>query len=1047
MRGMIKSAFTPALAMFVLLFAIFALPSANSQSTQGRIIVSAIRESSELSIGSLQFGKAIRTQRLSLPAWVNEVDEIRFGLRAVGGGASHIDAFSIEGFEVTSVINQTTSTLYSAFSEHARTPKQKMESADFDVLDLSDGLILTLSRTPTVATTTKSTAVPATMPSTAVLEIGARIEPVTISKAVFQFPEINTYRGSDRKRFTYTYFPGVNPGRLAIDGELYGETLLEPFFVASVPVGSGHPFGPVYGWVMDDGESLFVAIDFTSDNTMDGNVDYAAVLVETPDGMKRYRASLDEATWGRPGFTYTDRVPYQHKVYEFQIPFTEFRQSDVDSATSGEPLHLSFETYGTASPSGLSDPDLVYNTLANEFLVAYQSADGGVDSPIDVITERRDHSGALVGSAISIHTAVDTISGFSVPDVSVAVAHNWVENVFLVVWANSGAVIEGQILNAEGAKNGSVISIADTSGGRFDPDVAYDPESGNFVVVWTDTRNANEEIWSQLVEADGNLSGNNFAIADAPANNSAYPAVAVDAENHRVLVVFLDDRNGANEVWGQFLSGDGTLIGISSDNFQILSRAAEFREQFPPSLVFNSIAGEYMLGVDDGVTDTVMGRIIGWDGTLYDHATDDPDVVVDESDHILVNMNGEYTSLDYNPTTDTYLFAWDLYIDGTQDEDIQINTVDGTTLAPGTTADVVTTVELDLAPSVAANPFGGNFLIAYYTLEYNTESRSIGFYSHLNYAPNPGLTWVSGASGVTDITGEAYTFEIDYISDNNTAPTKTELQIDFNGDGEYTAADTTGAFVPPFSNRYTGTDSPVLPARSFGATISLAVSFISKQMTLAGSLLIAASLAMAYVLRRFFRRRNTLLRTTSFSAMRIVSIFITTSLLATTCGYWDGVGTITGSYAAPNVAPTVVISADVIAGSPPLTVNFSADAEDSDGNIESYAWDFGDDGTSSLANPVHVYESEGTYTSSVTVTDDDGATAVGSIDVIVASVVVPEIITMMASDSGDTDYTDGKRYTAVVTIPASALPLKYRFVFSDGIRQAYGYGATERVLE
>jgi len=64
-------------------------------------------------------------------------------------------------------------------------------------------------------------------------------------------------------------------------------------------------------------------MDFTSDNTMDGNEDYTKVYVKTADGLKEFKASMNERKWGVPGFTFTDRVSYQHKVYEYAIPLHE----------------------------------------------------------------------------------------------------------------------------------------------------------------------------------------------------------------------------------------------------------------------------------------------------------------------------------------------------------------------------------------------------------------------------------------------------------------------------------------------------------------------------------------------------------------------------------------------------------------------------------------------------------------------------------------------------------------------------------------------------
>lgn len=58
-----------------------------------------------------------------------------------------------------------------------------------------------------------------------------------------------------------------------------------------------------------------------------------------------------------------------------------------------------------------------------------------------------------------------------------------------------------------------------------------------------------------------------------------------------------------------------------------------------------------------------------------------------------------------------------------------------------------------------------------------------------------------------------------------------------------------------------------------------------------------------------------------------------------------------------------------------VAVNFSsAGSTDPDGNISSYAWDFGDGVNSAAANPSHAYAEAGNYTVTLTVTDNDGQT-------------------------------------------------------------------------
>ncbi|MBX9400543.1 PKD domain-containing protein [Lysobacter sp. BMK333-48F3] len=75
-----------------------------------------------------------------------------------------------------------------------------------------------------------------------------------------------------------------------------------------------------------------------------------------------------------------------------------------------------------------------------------------------------------------------------------------------------------------------------------------------------------------------------------------------------------------------------------------------------------------------------------------------------------------------------------------------------------------------------------------------------------------------------------------------------------------------------------------------------------------------------------------------------------------------------------NVPPVANFSASTNG----LTANFSDGSTDSDGSIVSRAWAFGDGGTSAATNPSHAYTTAGTYTVSLTVTDNGGATHTAS---------------------------------------------------------------------
>ncbi|UCC44600.1 MAG: PKD domain-containing protein [Candidatus Zixiibacteriota bacterium] len=65
--------------------------------------------------------------------------------------------------------------------------------------------------------------------------------------------------------------------------------------------------------------------------------------------------------------------------------------------------------------------------------------------------------------------------------------------------------------------------------------------------------------------------------------------------------------------------------------------------------------------------------------------------------------------------------------------------------------------------------------------------------------------------------------------------------------------------------------------------------------------------------------------------------------------------------------PTADFSSDVDSGCAPLTVSFS---DLSVGPRTEWTWDFGDGDSSSDTNPVHIYDSAGTYTVSLQIVDD-----------------------------------------------------------------------------
>ena len=88
----------------------------------------------------------------------------------------------------------------------------------------------------------------------------------------------------------------------------------------------------------------------------------------------------------------------------------------------------------------------------------------------------------------------------------------------------------------------------------------------------------------------------------------------------------------------------------------------------------------------------------------------------------------------------------------------------------------------------------------------------------------------------------------------------------------------------------------------------------------------------------------------------------------------------------PYSAPLAQFTGSPVSGTFPLTVAFSST---SSGSITSYAWDFGDGTTSTVASPSKVYAAAGVYTVKLTVTGPGGSNTQTRSNYITVSATAP----------------------------------------------------------
>ncbi|SNY24795.1 PQQ-dependent sugar dehydrogenase [Paractinoplanes atraurantiacus] len=118
-----------------------------------------------------------------------------------------------------------------------------------------------------------------------------------------------------------------------------------------------------------------------------------------------------------------------------------------------------------------------------------------------------------------------------------------------------------------------------------------------------------------------------------------------------------------------------------------------------------------------------------------------------------------------------------------------------------------------------------------------------------------------------------------------------------------------------------------------------------------------------------------------------------------------------------NQSPIARVAANPSSGAAPLTVAFSSSgSSDPEGGALTYAWNFGDGGTSTAANPSHTYSSAGQRSVTLTVTDNAGLTATASMTVTVGN-TAPTVTLSTPADGALFSFGDSVPYTITVSDP------------------------------
>jgi len=193
----------------------------------------------------------------------------------------------------------------------------------------------------------------------------------------------------------------------------------------------------------------------------------------------------------------------------------------------------------------------------------------------------------------------------------------------LVVWHDrrgASFAIKAAVVDSDGTVTNTDIDVCDAAGDQLRPDVAFDPASGLYLVVWSDRRDGvgTNDIYAARVDTTGNVLDDCGVPVSSAANNQLVPVVAFG--NGGFLVLWEDRRSDAlGDVYGARVTATGD--GITVADVDGIAVAASAVREAEPAVTFSG--GHFAVVWSDGRDGATTGSDI-YGATIDDTGAVDP---------------------------------------------------------------------------------------------------------------------------------------------------------------------------------------------------------------------------------------------------------------------------------------------------------------------------------------------------------------------------------------------------------------------------------------
>ena len=114
-----------------------------------------------------------------------------------------------------------------------------------------------------------------------------------------------------------------------------------------------------------------------------------------------------------------------------------------------------------------------------------------------------------------------------------------------------------------GAKIGNAYVVSDDPEVEVFPSVAYNSTRQEYLVVWYNDRAGNDDIRAQRLTRDGLKIGSPFYISAGAGNDRRYPDVAYNSQHDQYLVVWEDEGTLGTSIHARRVSGTGMVLDTS----------------------------------------------------------------------------------------------------------------------------------------------------------------------------------------------------------------------------------------------------------------------------------------------------------------------------------------------------------------------------------------------------------------------------------------------------------------------------------------------------